>query len=145
MPPDRAIWEWVDANGGFLRASDWVAPTASTGALEVAMQNASNAELLYATIAAPTVGAAAPGTNQYWLVTDIAVLNFATLPGLGFQLVIPGPNNSMFGPTSTVIDPTAPLTAALISAVIGVLADQYGNVATAYISGSKASRRVEQT
>lgn len=145
MPPDRAIWEWVDANGGFLRASDWVLPSASTGALEVAMQDASNAELLYATIAAPTVGATTPNTNQYWLVTDIAILNFATAPGLGFQLVIPGPNSAMFGPTSTVVDPTAPLTAAIISATLGVLTDQYGNVATAYISGSKASRRVEQT
>lgn len=144
MPPDRAIWEWVDVSGSFLRAADWVDPAAGTGPLEVAMQNASNAELLYATIAAPTIGAFTPVGGQYHLVQDVALFNFATIPGVSVQLAIPGPINSVFGVNSTVVDPTAPLSAAIIAAVIGVLTDINGNPVTAYISGSKASRRVEQ-
>jgi rRNA processing protein Gar1 len=52
---------------------------------------------------------------------------------------------AVFGPTSNVVDPLAPLTAALITAVIGTLTDVVGNVATAYVSGVKSSRRTEQT
>lgn len=145
MPPDRAIWEWVDNASGFLRAANWVVPASSTGALEVAMQNAANPELLYATIAAPTIGAASPGTTQYHLVQDIALLNFATaVAGSNVQLVLPGPLAAVFGANSQVLDPLAALTAAVIAAAIGVLADINGNPVTAYISGSKASRKADQ-
>lgn len=142
--PDRAIWEWIDQAQGFLRASNWVAVGASTGALEVAMQNASNAELLYVTIAAPTIGATTPGTAQYHLVTDLAIFNFATALPSTFSLVIAGPAAALFGANSTIVDPLAPLSAAIIAAAIGVLTDAGGNVATAFVSGSKASRRTEQ-
>lgn len=144
MPPDRAIWEWTDVAAGFLRASNWFLPAGSSGALEVALQNASNAELLYATIAAPTVGAFTPVGGQYSLCQDVALFNFATVPGVSIQLVVPGPRNSLFGANSTVVDSTNALAAAIIAAAIGNLTDPAGNVATAFISGSKSSRRTEQ-
>lgn len=109
------------------------------------MQNAANPELLYATIAAPTIGAASPGTTQYHLVQDIAVMNFATaVAGSNVQLVLPGPLAALFGANSQVLDPLAALTAAVIAAAIGVLADSAGNPVTAYIGGSKASRKADQ-
>lgn len=142
--PDRGIFEWLDISGGFLRTSSWVLPAGSTGALEVALQNASNAELEYVTIAAPTVGATSPSGAQYRLCQDVALLNFATIPGTSIQVCIPAPQGALFGANSTVVDPTNPLVAAVIAGTIGVLADQAGNVVTAYISGSKSSRRTEQ-
>jgi len=144
MGPDRGIFEWVDVGGGFLRSSSWVDPSASTGALEAALQDASNAELEYVTIAAPTIGATTPSGAQYRLCQDVALLNFQTTPGTSIQVVIPAPKASVFGPNSTIVDSTDPDVAAVIAGVIGVLTDQLGNPATAYAGGSKASRRTEQ-
>jgi hypothetical protein len=143
--PDRVIWEWTDDAGGFLRASSWITAAANLGTVDVPLQAASNAQLTFATAATPATSPFAPTAAQYHLVTDIAVLIFATAAGTTFQLVIPGPMVAVFGPTSNVVDPTAPLTAALIAAVIGTLTDIVGNVATAYVSGVKSSRRTEQT
>jgi hypothetical protein len=145
MTPDRAIWEWIDNAGGFLRSSNWVVPASSTGALEVALQNNSNAALQYATVAPPTVSATTPNGSQYHLVQDIAILVFATVPGTTLTVVVPGPLATTYGPSSNVVDPTDPNVAAIISAVIGVLSDSVGNPATAYVSGVKSSRRTEQT
>jgi hypothetical protein len=142
--PDRGIFEWVDVAAGFLRAASWVAPAGPTGPLELALQNASHGELLYVTIAAPTIGAAAPVGGQYHLCQDVALLNFATVPGTSIQVVIPAPIAAVFGPNSTVVESSNVLVAAVIAAVIGVLTDAAGNVVTAYIGGSKASRRTEQ-
>jgi hypothetical protein len=142
--PDRGILEWLDVAGGFLRAASWVAVAGPTGPLEVALQNASHAELLYVTIAAPTIGASAPVGGQYHLTQDVALLNFATIPGTSIQVTIPAPVAAVFGANSTVVDPTNPLVAAVIAAAIGVLTDAAGNPVTAYVGGSKASRRTEQ-
>lgn len=144
MPPDRAFNEYVDQGGNFLRASNWVAAGSSLVALYAAIQNASNANLLYATSGAPIVGTLTPASALYPLVTDLALFNFQTVPGSGCQLVVPAPLASLFGPTSTVVDPTATLSAAVIAACIGLLTDVVGNPVTAFISGSKTSRRVEQ-
>ena len=144
MTPDRAIWEWIDVAGGFLRSSNWVVPTASTGLLEVALQDASNANLEYTTIAAPTVSATTPVGGQYSLVYDIALLLFATVPGTTIAVVVPGPLATTFGPSSNVVNPLDPNVAAIISSAIGVLADPAGNPVTAYVSGIKSSRRTEQ-
>ena len=144
MPPDRGFWEWVDAAGGFLRASNWVVPTGSTGALEAELQTNSNAALQYATVGPPTIGATTPGATQYHLVADIAVQIFATIPGTTIQVVVPGPLATTFGPSSNVVNPLDANVAALIASVIGVLSDAAGNAATAYVSGVKSSRRVEQ-
>jgi len=142
--PDRVIWEWTDDAGGFLRASNWIDAAAHLGFVDVPLQGASNAQLTYSTAATPAVSPFAPVAAQYHLVTDLAVLVFATGTGSTFQVVVPGPMVAVFGPTSNVVDPLAPLTAALIAGVIGVLTDVLGNVATAYVSGVKSSRRVEQ-
>lgn len=142
--PDRGIFEWVDVAAGFLRASSWVAVGGATGPLEVALQNASNAELEYVTIATPTIGATTPTGAQYRLTQDVALLNFATVPGTSIQVTIPAPIAAVFGANSTVVDPTNALVLAVIAGVLGVLTDVAGNPATAYIGGSKASRRTEQ-
>lgn len=145
MPaPNRAFWEWQDDAGGFLRASNWIA-AGSIAAIDVPLQACSNAQLLYATEGMANVSPFAPVAAQYHLVTDIAVLVFATIPGTTVTIVIPGPLATTFGPSSNVVDPTDPNVAALILAVIGNVADLSGNVVTAYVSGVKSSRRVEQT
>ena len=143
--PDRVIWEWTDDAGGFIRASNWINTAANLGTVDVPLQGASNAQLTFSTAATPAVSPFAPSAGQYHLVTDLAVLIFATGAATTFQVVVPGPMVAVFGPTSNVVDPLAPLTAALIAAVIGTLTDVLGNVATAYVSGVKSSRRTEQT
>lgn len=144
MPaPSRAFWEWVDDAGGFLRASNW---TAAGGviAVDAQLQACSNAQLQFATEGVPNISPFAPGSTQYHLVTDLAVLIFATAGSATISLVIPGPLATTFGPSSNVVNPLDPNVAALIAAVIGNLSDQGGNVVTAYVSGVKSSRRTEQ-
>lgn len=141
----RLISEWLDLAGGFIRAANWVFAPAGLGTYEAAVQACANAVLQFATSGIPTISGATPGSGQYDLVSDTAVLVFATAPGSDLKVVIPAPLGSIFGPSSNVVDPTNPLVAALIAAVVGTLGDAAGNAATAYISGVKSSRRTEQT
>lgn len=146
MPPapDRLINEYTDNSGGYLRTSNWIAAGMASGPLNASIQAAINAAFLYSTQGLPFIGTSTPGITQYHLCQDVALLNFATIPGTSLQLALPGPLVALFGPNSTVVDPTNPLVAAIIAQAIGVLADPAGNPVTAYISGSKASRRTEQ-
>jgi hypothetical protein len=144
MTQVRLISEWIDNAGGFLRASSWVFATPGLATYEAAVQACSNAVLQFATNGIPSVSTATPGSGQYNLTTDTAVLIFQTGAGTGVRVVIPGPMNSIFGANSSVVDPTNASVAALIAAVIGTLGDAGGNVVTAYVSGIKSSRRSEQ-
>lgn len=142
---DRVFWEWVDDAGGFLRASNWINAAANMPTVDAPLQLNSNAQLAFATAGTPAVSPFAPTAAQYHLVTDVAVLVFATIPGTTIQVVIPGPLATTYGPSSNVVDPTNVNVASLIAAVIGTLTDPAGNAATAYVSGVKSSRRTEQT
>jgi hypothetical protein len=142
--PDRVIWEWLDDAGGFLRASNWINSSANLASVFTPLQQESNAQILYATSAPPVVSSSTPVSSQYHLVVDVAILTFATVPGVTFTVVIPGPLASTYGPSSNVVNPTDPFVAALIAAVLGTLTDVNGNVAVAYVSGIKSSRRTEQ-
>lgn len=141
----RYIAEWIDNAGGFIRQGGWVFAPAGLVVYEAAVQACSNAVLQYFTNGIPSISGASPGTGQYNLVNDLAVLTFATVPGSTIQVSIPAPFNTIFGPSSNVVDPTNPLIVALIAAVIGTLGDVNGHAATAYVSGIKVSRRVELT
>jgi hypothetical protein len=140
----RGFWEYTDIAAGFLRSTNWIYSAGGLGALEAAIQAATNSNLMFATFGLPTVGTTTPSDSDYPLVNDLALFNFQTTPGSGVQLTIPAPRISMFGPQLTVIDPTATLSAAVIAAVIGTLGDAAGNPVTAFISGSKSSRKVDQ-
>ena len=142
--PDRAFNEYTDIAGNFLRSSNWIVAGSNLVALYAAIQNACNANLAIATAGTPIIGTFGPTDADYPLAADIALFNFQTVPGSGCQLVIPAPAVGLFGPTNTVIDPTATLSAAIIAACTGLLTDVVGNPVTAFISGSKGSRRVEQ-
>jgi hypothetical protein len=141
----RLINEYTDVAGGYLRASNWVPYGVSVGPLLAAIAAAQNAALQFSTLAVPVVGVAVPVGNLYRLTSDLALLNFQTAPGGSVQLAIPGPVAALFGPNSTVVDPSNGLAAAVIAAAIGTLCDASGGAVTAYISGSKSSRRTEQT
>lgn len=143
-PPDRAFHEWSDIGSNFLRASNWIAAGGSLVALYAALQNASNANLLYETSGAPIVGTVAPTDALFPLVQDLALFNFQTVPGSRCQLVVPAPLAALFGPSGDVVDPSAVPSAAIIAAAVGLLTDVVGNPAVAFISGSKSSRRTEQ-
>jgi hypothetical protein len=144
VPPDRAFHEWSDIAANFLRASNWIVPGGSLVALYAALQNASNANLLYETSGAPIVGTVSPTDAAYPLVQDLAIFNFQTVPGSRCQLVVPSPVAAMFAPTGDVVDPVQAQAAAVIAAAVGLLSDVVGNPAVAFISGSKGSRRTEQ-
>jgi hypothetical protein len=141
--PNRAFWEWTDDAGGFLRASNWTAP-GGVVAIDAQLQACSNAQLTYATEGTANMSPFSPTAAQYHLVTDLAVLVFATAAGNNVQVVVPGPLATTFGATSNIVNPLDPTTAALIAAVIGTLSDVNGNLVTAYVSGVKSSRRTEQ-
>jgi len=140
----RFIAEWIDKAAGFIRSANWVFAAGGLGAYEAAIQACSNGVLQFATNGIPTVSAASPTTGQYDLLSDLAVLVFATVPGSTVVVTIPAPLASIFGPSSNVVDPTNPLVATLIAATIGTLGDAAGNAVTAYVSGTKVSRRTEQ-
>ncbi len=146
MPaPDRVIWEWIDDAGGFLRASNWCVRPAAIAGVDGQLQLNSNAALQMATAGTPLISSFTPIGVQYHLVTDLAQLLFATVPGTTIQVVVPGPLVTTFGPSSNVVNPLDPNVAALIASVVGVLTDNIGNPVTAYVSGVKSSRRTEQT
>lgn len=136
--------EYADVASGYLRTSNWLFNGLSPAPLLPLIAALQNAAMLFSTSALPVIGTATPVGGQYHLCQDVALLNFATVPGTSIQLAIPGPVNSVFGANSTVVDSTNPAVAALIAAVIGLVADPAGNAVTAYISGSKGSRRTEQ-
>lgn len=144
MAQARLILEWQDIAGGFLRSANWYDDTVGAGSFEAEMQAASIANLQYATGAVPQVGVVTPGTALYNLTTDTAVLTFQTIPGGSLQIVIPAPDASIFGPDGNTVDPTNATILALIASVVGTLMDSGGNLATAYKSGVKSSRRTEQ-
>ncbi len=143
--PDRVVWEWTDVAGGFIRGSNFIDAAANLAAVDVPLQACGNPQLIYATAGPIVTSPFAPGSGQYNLVTDLAVLTFATTTNGRIQVVVPGPLGSIFGSTSLVVDPTNPLVAALIAAVTSHVTDVAGNAVTAYISGIKSSRRTEQT
>lgn len=146
MPaPDRTFWEYTDVAGGFLRATNWITHGTAPTTVAVALTAAINGNLLYATSGVPSVGVVTPGGSLYPFVTDLALFNFATIPGSGFQVVVPSPKAALFASDGVTVDPTATLSAAIITAVIGTLTDAAGNLATAFTGGVKASRRTEQT
>jgi hypothetical protein len=132
-------------SGGFLRTSNWVQFGTATGPLYADIQAAINGAVQFVTQALPFIGSTTPTGAQYRLAQDLALLNFQTIPGTSIQVAIPSPKSIIFGPSSNVVDPTSPLVAAIITQVLAVLADISGNPATAYIGGTKASRRTEQT
>lgn len=142
--PQRTIWEWQDVAGGFLRASNWVGTLAGMPTLEAALQSDSNALLQFVTTGPPVVSGGSPTTGLYQLTSDLAVLIFSTAVGGTIRVVVPAPLVTTFGPSSNVVNPLDPATAAIIAAVIGTLSDVTGNLVTGYVSGIKSSRRVEQ-
>ena len=145
MATNRLIWEWQDAAGGFLRAGNWIDSTFPLATLASAVALGSNTLLAAATDALPYVSSTPAVAGVTWyLATDTAVFNFQTAAGTFVTLVIPGPNSAMFKPGGTIIDPTAPISAGIISAAIGSLMDASGNLVTAYVQGNKGSRRTEQ-
>lgn len=145
MARNRLVLEWIDAAGGFMRSGGFIDSSFPLATLASAVANASNANLAFATDGLPFISsvAAVPGVTWY-LTTDTAVLIFATAVGTYVTLIIPAPDQSMFLPGGTVIDPSAAKSAAVITAVIGSLMDPAGNLVTAYVQGSKGSRRTEQ-
>lgn len=143
--PDRVIAEYTDVAAGFLRTSNWVQAGMASGPLYADIQAAINGAVQFVTQALPFIGVAVPSGAQYRLTQDLALLNFQTIPGVSIQVAIPSPKAVLFGPSSNVVDPTNPLVAAIIADVIAILSDVNGNAATAYIGGTKASRRTEQT
>lgn len=142
--PERLINEYTDVQAAYLRTSNWLVAGSASGPLNGTIQAAMNAAFLFSTQGLPFIGTTTPVAGQYQSVQDVALLNFQTVPGTSVQLAIPAPQNAIFGANSTVVDPTNALVLAIIAQALGVLADVAGNPATAFISGSKSSRRTEQ-
>jgi len=142
----RAVFEWVDGAGGFLRTTSW---NNGSGALltayEIAASLLSNAGLQFVTSATPdiAVSTANPG-HTWWLTTDTAVFNFTTVAGTTVQVTIPGPDQSIFLPDGLTIDTGNLLVIAFAAAAGLSLTDSAGNAVSFLASGVKSSRRTEQ-
>src|SRR5207237_1255233 len=122
----------------------WIQAGSASGPVAADLQAMSNAELRFVTQALPAIGAVTPSGGTYSLAQDVALFNFATVPGQSLQLIVPAPLQAIFGANSTIVDPTNALVLALIADVVGTMTDEAGNLVTAYKSGSKGSRRTEQ-
>lgn len=139
-----AVFEWTDEANGFLRTRSWVVSGGLPGVFLLALQALSNASNTLAFEGAAVVSATPAGSGQYSLATTTAVLNFLTGVGSGVQVTIPAPVASIFAADGVTVDNTNVVVAAFITAAIGYLTDNAGNVVTTYNTGVKSSRKVEQ-
>jgi hypothetical protein len=144
MANARAIWEWIDVSGGFLRASNWYDDTVGIASLEAAIQVCSNANLQYVTGAVPEIGVVTPSGALYPLVQDCAQILLATVMGTTVRIIIPAPIASIFGPDGNTVDSTNLDVLDVITAATGHVTDTAGNHVTAYTSGVRVQRRRDQ-
>jgi len=144
MALGRAIWEWLDVSGGFLRASNWYDTSAGIASLEAAIQVCSNANLQYVTGAEPEIGVVTPSGSLYPLVQDCAQLLLQTSPSNTIRLIIPAPISTIFASDGNTVDPTNLDIIDVVTAATGHLADSSLNLVTAYVSGMRIQRRREQ-
>jgi hypothetical protein len=140
---NQVVVGFVDEAAGFLRSSNRSTGVGAAGYF-LALEAASNANVASLVDALPSISATAASSSQYSLVSTTAVFNFITSTGSGIQVTVPAPAASMFGADGVTINAADPAAAGVIAAVIGYLTDGNGNTATAFTSGVKSSRRVEQ-
>ena len=141
---DAAVFEWTDQAAGFLRSRSWVVPGGLPGAFLLALQALSNASNTLAVEGPAVISPTPAGSGQYALCSTTAVLNFITGAGTGVQVTVPAPVASIFAADGVTVDPANVVVAAFIAAAVGYLTDSGGNVVTAYNTGVKSSRKVEQ-
>lgn len=141
------VLKWKDALG-WTRTQTLTTqpnPPPSFGGLSTfttAIQAASDAGLWLAKLAPVEVVDEAPSSGPYQTVKDVALMIFRTSAGTTIRVTVPGPKAAMFKADLKTVDPVAPLTAAIITAVLENISDANGNPATTYVSGSRQKQEV---
>lgn len=107
-----------------------------------AMQNGSDCGLWLYKMAPCEVIDEAPGDGPYPTVSDVALMIFRTSAGTTIRLNVPGPKADLFHVGSDRVNPAAPLSAAIIAAVLAALSDSNGNPATTFVSGTRQMQQV---
>jgi hypothetical protein len=142
--PDRAIAEYADVAGDFLRSNNWLDPARTPGAWEAAVQAATNANLAFNTSGQPFIGTTTPAAAMYQSVQDVLLITMQTVPGVYVQVTIPAPLGSMFLAGGLVPDPANATYIALLNAINTNVQDINGNFALTLVSAVKTSRRRDQ-
>lgn len=132
---------WADATGRTRLTI--VKSVGSSSAIEVALQGASQAGVLYDWASAMGVAIGTAAAAQYQAANQTAQLLFTTAAGSLIYLTLPAPQIGIFLADGKTIDATT--IPALIAACIGTLSDGAGNVATAFIAGNLTASKNDLT
>jgi hypothetical protein len=138
---NRAYVYWIDAFGGERLSWYSYADAGIITPFSNALDSCVNPAWSTVVAAAVQVGTGVPSSNPYPLVSDSAVLTFATSAGKTIGVLCPGFKESLYLADNQTVDPAQPLVAALIAAALAVpLVDSSGNPVSSYVSGLRQRR-----
>lgn len=130
---------WVDANG-YTRLA-LLNGNAGLGAVQAALAAQSNAAPLNCVESALTVYTPAPPGGVYRTVGDAAILTYQDAGGDLVDITLPAPLASVFLADGQTVDSAA--IAAVSAAVIGTVVTGAGNPVTAYVAGTRRTKKME--
>lgn len=135
--------EWNDVNGSFYRSRNYVPLAAGVGALLAAEQALCNAAIVQNTVNGTTIftgNVATPG--QYDNLYQIGQVTYTTVLGSAVRVMLPAPIAANLNPDGITFNPAA--LAGLDVAVLGVVTDNLGNLATVRTSAVLVNRLGDQ-
>lgn len=125
---------WIDFNG---RSRQTIVKTTGGLAPVIPSLQAASLAALAQFWESPLVMSTATSTpGTYQTVGDTARLLFQTTAGTIVRITLPAPNLSIFMADGITVDPTNPLVAAIIAAVIANCTDGSGHACVAYVGGN---------
>jgi len=130
---------WIDANG-FTRLT-LVNGTSPLSGVQSALLAKSNADVLNAVENTISLFTPAPPGGTYRTVGDAAILTFQDAGGNLVDITLPAPDSSIFLADQETVDGSQ--IAAIIAAVVGTVDTASGGVVTAFVGGTRRTRKGE--
>jgi len=130
---------WIDANG-FTRLT-LVNGTSPLSGVQSALLAKSNADVLNAVENTISLFTPAPPGGTYRTVGDAAILTFQDAGGNLVDITLPAPDSSIFFADQETVD-SSQITA-IIAAVVGTVDTASGGVVTAFVGGTRRTRKGE--
>jgi hypothetical protein len=133
----RRYMVWVDANGAtrltFINAN------AGLGSVQADLLALSQADMLNCVENTLTVYTPAPPGGTFRSVGDVAILTFTDAGSNLVDITLPAPVSTIFLADEETVDATAIVT--LIGDVVGTVQTAAGGVVTAYVSGTRQTKK----
>lgn len=127
---------WGDVAG--QTRSTAITANASASAVEVALLNASNADVLLESEGQLFSNSSpSPIAATYQSVEDFAALLYADAGGSIVQITLPAPKASIFMADGETVDPANTDVAGITATVVGVVITPAGNPVTNFVGGTR--------